>query len=101
MALFNSSRPKGITEGELKYVREGLLDIVTKQQTEVMLAMFAGYMDADSSAHKEWRQANADEVDQFLRNVSREHAIHLTDAQQARVKALFEKYVATDRSSIL
>lgn len=100
MSLFGKSKPKGITQEELIFIKGELRNgdhKLTETQTNQLLARLGGYMDSENMQHSEWQQMSESEVAQFDQQLEADQLLHLTPDQKAKVEALFKKYINIDK----
>lgn len=100
MSLFGQSKPKGITQEELIFIKGELRSgdhKLTETQTNQLLARVAGYMDSDNMQHPEWQQMTESEAVQFDQRLDADQTLHLTPEQKEKAEALFKKYIDIDK----
>jgi hypothetical protein len=103
MSLFGPSRPKGITEEELYFVRGELqqaafghgAEALTDHQINEIVDRLKLCLDPDTSAaiaHK-WKQADANEVVAVEDQLTKDTGLHLTPLQRDHVHRVLTKYL--------
>lgn len=100
MSLFGQSRPKGITQEELIFIKGELRNgdhKLTETQTDEILSRISGYMDSDNMQHPEWKQMNEGEVAQFDQQLNTDQLLHLTSEQKTKAEAILKKYIDIDK----
>ena len=100
MSLFGQSKPKGITQEELIFIKGELRNgdhKLTETQTNQLLARVAGHMDSDNMQHPEWKQLTENEVTQFDQGLEADKILHLSPEQKEKAGAIFKKYVDIDK----
>lgn len=100
MSLFGQSKPKGITQEELIFIKGELRNgehKLTETQTNQLLARVSGYMDADNMQHPEWQQMSESEAVQFDQQLDADQLLHLTTEQKTKVETLLKKYINIDK----
>lgn len=103
MSLFGPSRPKGITEEELYFVRGELrqaafghgAEILTEHQVSEIVDRLKLCMDPDTSREMEhkWKQADQGEVVAIEEQLSKDTSLRLTPIQRDHVHRVLAKYL--------
>ena len=100
MSLFGSSKPKGVTQEELIFIKGELRNgdhKLTEIQADQLLARLSRSMDTDSMQLPEWKQMNEGEVTQFDHDLDADKLLHLTPEQKAKTESLLKKYIDIDK----